>query len=278
MCDVFLKSGVTILSLVYPLDLCCDNCIRKKDPSRHFKSIYDLIGFLDTAYGRESISHPAGDNNSDLESTSLPKTWGTLHAGNRLTLRHQVLEDWRYDCWKRDYKLCSWGVTGVMPDLVLSKLALSIKIETVDDLLDAVSNWGYASEYGHEVLLLLKGADRKQKLESQAQRTKTRQANKKRKLEDMEGNREQEDLEGSTYDGSSAAPRAQMIIPIFVKHVSLPTRQPPHPQPRAPNPQPLHSQPPLPQPPRPQPRPVFFSRPYTRTNVFDSLTNNSRSM
>jgi hypothetical protein len=74
-------------------------------------------------------------------------------------MRRRVLESWRYNCWKRDYLLCSWGSVGVMPDAVLSTLASSIKIETVDDLVEAVSNWDYARKYGHEVLLLLKEAD-----------------------------------------------------------------------------------------------------------------------
>lgn len=244
------------MRLVYPLDLCCDNCIRKKEPSRRFKSIYDLIGFLDTAYGKEPISHPTGDDNLDLESAALPKTWGNLRAGNRLTLCRQVLEDWRYDCWKRDYRYCSWGVTGVMPDQVLSKLASSVEIETDDNLLEAVSDWGYASKYSHEILLLLKDADHKQQLESQAQHMKTRQTNKKCKLGDLERNEEQQNSEGPIHHGPLAPPRTWMIEPIIVKHI-------PHPSPTRP------------QPPRPRPRPVLVSRPYTRTDIFDSLTNNS---
>ena len=55
---------------------------------------------------------------------------------------------------------------------MLSKLASSIKIETVDNLLEATADWSYMSKYGHEVLLLLKDIDRKQQRESQAQRVK----------------------------------------------------------------------------------------------------------
>ena len=149
----------TMLYLERALDLCCDNCIRKKDHTRCFESIYDLIGFLDASCGREPISCPVDDDNSDLGSTTSARTWGNLRAGNRLTIRRRVLEGWRYDCWKKNYRLCSWGPVGVMPDPVLSTLASSIKIQTVDDLLEVVSDWGYARKYGDEVLSLLKEAD-----------------------------------------------------------------------------------------------------------------------
>jgi hypothetical protein len=241
----------------HQLDLCCDNCIRKKNRTRHFKSIYDLVGLLDASYGREPISYPANDDDSDLESTTSPKNWGNLRAGNRLTARRRVLEDWRYNCWKRVYQLCSWGVTGVMPDLVVSKLASSIKIVSTEDLLEAIPDWDYARKYGDEVLLLLKGADHEQQLESQAQRTKTRQENKKRKLEDLERDEEQQNLRGYLDSGPSATPltlvRTRIINSVIVKHIPCPAG---------------------PQPSRPRPKPVLISRPYTRTDVFDSLMNN----
>jgi len=62
---------------------------------------------------------------------------------------------------------------------MLSKLASSIKIETFDDLLEAASDWGYKSKYGHKVLLLLKNVDHEQQRESRAQHVKTMRANKK---------------------------------------------------------------------------------------------------
>ena len=176
-------------------------------------------------------------------------------------MRRQVLEDWWYDCWKKNYRLCSWGAVGVMPDPVLSTLASSIKIETADDLLEAVANWGYARKYGHEVLLLLKEADHNHKLKSQIQRTKTRQANKKRKLEDLQVDDKPKVSQGFTQSGSSTIPLALvhtwMIEPIIIKHVEQPTR---------------------PRPPHPQPRPILVSRLYARTDIFDILMDSSRRM
>jgi len=254
------RSNLIILHAAEPLDLCCDNCIRRKHPARRFQSIYDLIGFLDTSFGRAPISRPVDDNNSDLGSTISPKVWGDLRSGNRLTARRRALEDWRYDCWKRDYALCSWGAVGVLSDPMLSKLASSVKIETLDDLLEAASAWCYASKYGHEVLLLLKDTDCEQQRESQERRVKTTQANKKRKLEDRERDERQQDMGGSTHYGPLPAPMAlihtRMINPIIVKEVQHPTQ-----------PRPSH--------PRPQPTPI--SRPYTRTDVFDSLMDKSKS-
>lgn len=254
--EVVIKTKTSSIPLSANLpDLCCDNCIRKVDHAQHFKTIYDLIGYLDAFYGRDPISCPTDDDNSDLGSTSLPKTWGNLRPGNHLTIRRRILEAWRYNCWKRDYQLCSWGAAGVMSDPVLSMLALSTKIKTIGDLLEAISDWGYANEYGGEVLLLLKGADEEHQLESQARRIKTRQANKKRKLEDMERDEEQYNPGGSL--GSSASTviplvleHTRMIEPVVVKHVKQPTKS---------------------QPSRPQPRPVLTSRPYLRTDPFDSL-------
>ena len=245
----------------YLFNLCCDNCIQKKNRTHRFESIYDLIGFLDTSCRREPISHPVNsdddnDNNNDLGSATSVKTWGTLRAGNRLATRRRVLESWRYDCWKKNYRLCSWGAVGVMPDPVVSTLASSIKIVTVDDLLEAVSDWGYASKYGQEVLLLLKDADREHQVESQTQRAKTREENKKRKLEDLQTDEELKVPGGPTHSASSTTPltlvRTQMIIPIIVRDVKQPTR---------------------PQPSRPRPRPVPVSHSYTRTDAFDIFMN-----
>jgi hypothetical protein len=178
-------------------------------------------------------------------------------------LRRQVLEDWRYNCWKKDYQLCSWGVAGIMSDVVLSKLASFTKIETVDHLLEAVPDWGYASKYGQDVLLLLKDADLEQQLKSQVQRVKTRQENKKRKVADLERDERQQDSRESLHSGSSATPltlvHTRMLDPIVVAHVPLPMI-------------------PLPPRPRPRPQPVLIACPYTRTDVFDSIANYSRNM
>jgi len=168
----FQRTELTILCPAHPLDPCCDNCVRKNNPTHRFRSIYDLIGFLDTSFGREPTLHPSDDDDSDSGSTVSLKNWGSLRTGTHLTARRQALENWRYDCWKKDYWFCSWGATGILSDLMLSKLASSIKIETVDNLLEATADWSYMSKYGHEVLLLLKDIDRKQQRESQAQRVK----------------------------------------------------------------------------------------------------------
>jgi len=243
-----------------PLDLCCDNCIRKNNPALRFQSIYDIISFLDTSFGRAPISRPTDDDDSDFGSTISPKLWGDLRTGNRLAARRRALEDWRYDRWKRDYPLCSWGTMGILSDPMLSRLASSIKIETVDNLLEAASDWGYVSKYGHEVLLLLKVADDEQQRVSRAQRVKTMRANKKRKLEDMEREERWQDTGGSTRHSPSPVPTSlihtRMLNPITVKQIQHPAQ---------------------PQPSRPRPRPTPVSRPYTRTDVFDCLVNSSKS-
>lgn len=170
-----------MLCLAHPLEFCCDNCTQKEYPARHFKSIYGFIGLLDMAHGRDPISHPIDDNDSDLGSDTPDKSWGNLRARNHLAMCRQALDDWRYDCWKRDYGFCTFGEVGVMPKTVLSTLALSVKIETVDELVEVVSSWGYARKYGHEVLSTLKDASHKHKLESQTQRVKVKQETQKRK-------------------------------------------------------------------------------------------------
>ena len=251
-----------MLSLENPLDLCCDNCIRK---NHHFESIYDLIGFLDTSYGREPISRPVEDDDDDGDDNDLgpavsSKLWGNLRSGNHLTIRRRVLENWRYECWKRDYRLCSWGVVGVMSDLVLSNLASSTKIKTINDLLEAAADWDYVGKYGHEVLSILEGADHEHQLESQAQRAKTRQLNRKRKIEDLERDSKQQDGFPHPMLPDSIpllSAHTRIIEPIVVKHVERPAG---------------------PCPPRPQPRPTLVSHRYPHTDAFDSLMNNPRSM
>lgn len=220
------------------------------------------------AHGRDPISHPIDDNDSDLGSDTLAKSWGNLRAGNHLTMRRQALDDWRYDCWKRNHQFCTFGEVGVMSDTVLATLASSTKIETIDKFLEAVPRWGYARKYGHEVLSVLEDANHKHKLESQAQRTKVRQANQKRKREDLHGDEEQKPLrtlvQPHSYTTPPTSANTRMITPIIVKHVEQPTR------PQLPCPRPRRS--------RPQPQPILTPHPYIRTDAFDVLTENLRRM
>ena len=113
-----------------------------------------------------------------------------------------------------------------MPDPILAKLASSMKIKTAEDLLEAVSDWGYASNYCHEVLALLKGADHQHQLESQAQRTRTRLLKKKHKIEDLERDDEQQD--GSTPPVLSTTPlfstHTWIIELTIIKHIEQPAR------------------------------------------------------
>ena len=264
--------------------MCCDNCIRKRNCTHRFETIYDLIGFLDDSSGREPISRPSDDESSDLRPTTPVKGWGNTRKGNRFTLRSQVLEDWRYNCWKRDYRLCSWGVAGVISDPVLTKLAGSFKLKTIENLLEAFPDWGYASKYGGEVLSLLEDADRRQRLASQAQSMQTRQANKKRKLEDMQRGEEQQDEGGSIHSSSLAIPPISPPESPHFSNVSLPLTltctQTINPITVTYIPPPMRPQPPRPRP-QPQPKlfvpPLMVSRPYIRADPLDSLMNDIRS-
>jgi hypothetical protein len=241
--------------------------MRKTDPTIRFESIYDIIRFLDAASGRKEISRPIKHEHSDPGLSISPKTWGNLRSGPRLVMRREALKTWRYDQWKKDYPLCSWGAVGVMPDHVVSKLASFIKIETMDDLLEAVSDWGYASKYGDDVLSLLKATDDKHQSESQVQREQTRKLNKKRKIEDLERDMELQDSGGLTQPGPPVTPptpiylvRSWILEPVLVKYI-----RPPPPKPQPPRPKP-----------RPKPRPILISRPHARTDIFDSLMGNSK--
>ena len=229
---------LNVLCLALPFGKCCNNCIRKSYPANRFETIYDLISFIDTSFGRGPVLYPIGGEGSDVESTTSPKTWGNLHSGNRLTIRRQALETWRFDCWDGDYCFCSFGPVGVMPDAILSKLASFTKIETVDNILKAVSTWGYASRYSHEVLSWLKDADHEHQIKSQTQQAKMRQLNKECKMETDE----QQDLGRFTQSGSFPTPVALvhtwMIDPVIVKHVARPII-PQHSRPR-PRPTPIH--------------------------------------
>ena len=221
---------------------------------------------MDTAIGRDPISHPVDENDSELGPTTQDKSWGNLRAGNHLTARRQALDNWRYDRWKRDYWFCTFGEVGVMPDVILSTLASSVKIETIDELVEVVPGWAYARKYGDEVLSALKDASSKHKLELQAQRTTSRQANQKRKREDLRRDEEQLPLTSAN---------TRIITPIIVKHVGDPTiPEVSHLQPLPPRPQPRSSHP-RPQPSRPQSQPILISRPYARTDVLDILMDNS---
>lgn len=222
--------------------------------AHRFQSIYDLIQFIDEAFGRVPISCPVEDDDSDMELTPT-KTWGNLRGGH-LARRRQALDTWRYNCWKKNYRLCSWGVVGVMPDSVLSRLASYNRIKSIDDLLEAIPDWGYARKHGEEVLMLLKDADGEHKLDSQAQRTRTRGLNKKRKSEATDKEEDfRPDFGGPAHPRAptTLSPSTRVIIPITVKHIAPP--------------QGVYT-------PRPRPRPTLLvPSQYTRTDIFDTLMN-----
>jgi hypothetical protein len=143
-----------------------------------------------------------------------------------------------------------------MPDLILSKLASYAKIGTVDNLLEAVPDWNFAGKYAQEVLLLLQDADEEHRLSSQSQRAKTRELNRKHKMEDLE--------EGGIGFFGASIPSAssavlpnlvhtRMIHPIIVIHTLPPMR-----------PQSSHS----------QFQPVFTSHPFVCSEILDSLMSN----
>lgn len=106
--------------------------------------VYDLISFLATRCGRDSMSHPV-DNDTPNSGLSLrthhsARNLGKSSRRGRLTNRRWTLDDRRYDCWARNYRLRTEGEVGVMSDTILPTLVSSIRIGTVDDLLGAVPN------------------------------------------------------------------------------------------------------------------------------------------
>ncbi|KAI0044185.1 P-loop containing nucleoside triphosphate hydrolase protein [Auriscalpium vulgare] len=70
-----------------------------------------------------------------------------------------ALEKWRVDAWYAHFSECSFGVQGVMPDVVLTAFASNARWRALEDIENPAAGWVWLEDHGAEVLALLKTLD-----------------------------------------------------------------------------------------------------------------------
>ncbi|KAG1724659.1 hypothetical protein EDB19DRAFT_2028756 [Suillus lakei] len=182
--DEYFHSGVKRRS---PTGDCCDNCHppRPQTPP-------------------PAVSPETTDNGLTLTPSKCPIQNGKRPMVQRgpATRREDNLKDakdllvnWRFKTWMTVYsEAAPYGPEGLLPDLVLSKIASSRKPETIGDLVGVGWSTSQARRHGEEVLELLRvfdaEVDDKRKAEqlqrSEAKKKETRERNKVKRLKAIE--------------------------------------------------------------------------------------------
>lgn len=66
---------------------------------------------------------------------------------------------WRYECWKRNYRRCAWGIECLLPDKALTKLTRSTWIVTREQLRLEMPDWDFGDRHGGEALEVVARAE-----------------------------------------------------------------------------------------------------------------------
>ncbi|KAH7917207.1 hypothetical protein BV22DRAFT_1026823, partial [Leucogyrophana mollusca] len=72
-----------------------------------------------------------------------------------------LLENWRYNTWMETYSHVPYGPEGLLPDLIINKIAYSTRLRSVEDLIGIGWSPSRAQRHGLEVVGMLEEYDRK---------------------------------------------------------------------------------------------------------------------
>ncbi|KAK7018291.1 P-loop containing nucleoside triphosphate hydrolase protein, partial [Favolaschia claudopus] len=134
--DNYFDNGIIRIS---PTGTCCDNCLRKLNPD------HALLG------GRSMTT----------SSTDSPSPPSQYRREQHLKGARDLLTGWRADKCATIYRRRPWGPKALMPDEILTKIAMRAHLKSTPDLIGA--GWGptHAARHGEEVLSMLADFDAK---------------------------------------------------------------------------------------------------------------------
>jgi hypothetical protein len=175
-------NSIHVNSLCPGVRPCCDNCVlkmhnsggtltpaetqflalRSRIESRNMPSITHPVA-PPTQAGEQNEAHNGQPGEAPLgverpETQKKPRHPGPRHA-ERLEACRNTLTNWRSSTWNRVFKHCIWGPSALLPDAVLTKLATQARLKTLADIQERIPEWGWADEYGEEILKLLEPID-----------------------------------------------------------------------------------------------------------------------
>ena len=135
--------------------------------------------------------------------------------GDRLEACRNALGSWRIDIWTRDFRRSGLMPEAILPDKVLSKLAMLARLKTVDLIREEVPGWILAKRYGQDVLKVLEPIDKgwieeaeQRKEENRVKRAKQSAENKTRHEENARAARRR------ASDERKAAEQVSVLQPL----------------------------------------------------------------
>lgn len=121
-------------------------------------------------------------NEIDVDAEQPPARNGTGEGprrGDRLEACRNALGSWRIEIWTRDFRRSGLMPEAILPDKILSKLAMQARLKTLDLIMEEVPGWILAKRYGEDILKVLEPIDKgwveeaeQRKQENRAKRAK----------------------------------------------------------------------------------------------------------
>jgi len=136
---------------------CCDNCIQRRraipdailtDAETKVLSLIDRI---------QAGSFPIPDASQEVIDVGANSPM--RRRGERFKVCREALAQWRDRTWHRDYGLCAWGPNALLPEEVITKLASSLSLSSLEDVKREVPDWDFAEDYGAVVIDAINKAD-----------------------------------------------------------------------------------------------------------------------
>jgi len=191
----------SLLSLINAVDAglstypCCDSCILKRRgiPDAILTSVEEtVLSLVDRIRAKPSPTRDASQGPIDvggLDVVTGPNISSPRRRGEWLRLCREALAQWRDNTWDQKYSRCAWGPNVLLPKTVITKLASSVSVSTLEDLKREVPDWDFAEVYGLAVIDIIKGSDdlwkREHDQEIQARKeNRRRQSEKNKQLRD----------------------------------------------------------------------------------------------
>ena len=81
------------------------------------------------------------------------------HREAHLQGARELLEAWRLETWMKLYRRCPWGIQALLPDTILTALALKARLRTLENLISVGCSPTHVQKHGAEIIDILKDYD-----------------------------------------------------------------------------------------------------------------------
>ena len=106
--------------------------------------------------------------------------------GERLQRLRSAIINWRNVTWSQSYSDCAWGPSTLLPDVIVTKLAMRSHIDTLEDIKQEFPEWDFVDDYGSTLLKLIQTTNNIWKEDHSQQLQNKKELRKRRSLENKE--------------------------------------------------------------------------------------------